>query len=81
MQPLPNSRHVELDAVVRDDGVAAMEERGDDVLHPRFIDATASRERFCSAQKTLKREAGMEGAREQRGRSGPSTPFSSRLPC
>ena len=71
MQPLPNSRHVELDAVVRDDGVAAMEERGDDVLHPRFIDATASRERFCSAQKTLKREAGMEGAREQRGRGRP----------
>jgi len=71
VQPLPNSRHVELDAVVRDDGVAAMEERGDDVLHPRFIDATASRERFCFTQKTLKREAGMEGAREQRGRGRP----------
>jgi len=39
--------------------------------HPRFIDATASCERICSAQKTLKREAGMEGAREQRGRGRP----------
>jgi len=37
----------------------------------RFIDATASRERICSAQKTLKREAGMEGAQERRGRGWP----------
>ena len=71
MQPLPNSRHVELHVVVRDDGVAAVEERGDVALHQRFIDATASRERVCSAQRMLKREAGMEGAREQRGRGWP----------
>ena len=42
------------DALVRDDGVAAVEKRGDVALHLRFIDATASRERVCSAQKTLK---------------------------
>jgi len=71
VQPLPNSRHVELHVVVRDDGVAAVEERGDVALHQRFIDATASRERVCSAQRMLKREAGMEGAREQRGRGWP----------
>ena len=45
-----------------------MEERGDVALHPRFIDATASREHVCSTQKTLKWEAGMDGGREQRGR-------------
>jgi len=28
-------------------------------------------ERICSAQKTLKREAGMEGGREQQGRGWP----------
>jgi len=48
-----------------------VEERGDVALHPRFIDATVSRERVCSAQKTSKWEAGMEGAREQRGRGRP----------
>jgi len=70
VQPLQNSQHVKLDAVVRYDSVAEVEERGDVALHQRFIDATASRERV-STQKTLKREAGMEGAREQRGRGWP----------
>ena len=32
MQPLPNSLHVHLHAIVRDDGVAALEERGDVAL-------------------------------------------------
>jgi len=51
VQPLPNSQHVELHAVARDDGIAAVEERGNVALHQRFIDATVSRERVCSAQR------------------------------
>jgi len=81
VQPLLNSLHVELDAVVHNDGVAAVQERGHVALHPRFIDATASRERVCSAQKTLKRKAGWRGPGSSEGAGGPSTPFSSRLPC
>ena len=56
LQPLQNSWHVELDAVVRDDGVAVVEEHGKAALHPSFINVTASRERVCSAQKTLKQQ-------------------------
>jgi len=51
VQPLPNSQHVQLDAVVRNDGVAAVEERGDVAL----IRASSMPRRRASASAPRKR--------------------------
>jgi len=51
VQPLLNSRHVQLDAVVRDNGVAAVEERGDVAL----IRASSTPRRRASASALRKR--------------------------
>jgi len=51
VQPLLNSRHVQLDAVVRDDGVAAVEERSDVAL----IRASSTPRRRASASAPRKR--------------------------
>ena len=64
VHPVPNSLHVLLDAVVRDHGVAAVEERGDVALI-----CASSTPRVVRAH--LIRAKDIEAGREQRGRGRP----------